>query len=1075
MSPQLELSSFLSAIRRRWQYLTALRAGAAAMAGLAVALGVFALFVRAARPTADALLAVAGVALLFGAAWVVRAVRSVGLPDDHRLARFIEERRPEFEDGLVTAVEVQGRPSMFAAAIMAGAALRARSVEPSAIVGGDELRRAAGRSVAACALLLVAGGASLGPFGQALDAARVRLFPSRISIVVEPGNTRVIAGQPVTLRARVEGVPAGFDARPTVTIVSGPASKQQAMRVNGNRFELRMNAVTTSFKYGVSAAGVRSADYEVTVLHRPSLRQIDLAYEYPAYTGMPARNEEDGGDIYAPAGTRVTLRVHGDKPLTAGTLRLGEQAITLNRGRDARVREATFTVARDGSYRVDLTDADGLKSDPSAEYFVRVTDDRPPEVRIVRPEADRQVTALEEVEIDAQAEDDYQVGALDLVYAVGAQPERVVPLSRAAGPSVSGQHLLPLEDLKVRPGDMIRAYARAREARAGGRETRSEMLLLEVAPFDQQFAFAQSQAGAGGGGGEVESLIQAEKNILNGTWNLLRRSAAGRSDADIKALSAAQAELKQRAEAQGGSAQPIRRNGTDAGPADNPMTRAAAAMGRATESLQRARLQDAVPHEMEALTQLGRGLAENKRREIAQQRGGGGGGGGAASQDLSTLFDRELLRQQQTNYENRNTSSANQSRDRESELQKRIKELAARQDDLAREQRRLAQQQLSEEERRRQLERLTREQEELRQQAEQLARDLQRQQGGRGQGGQSKSLREAADDMRGASGDMRRNDAQSASQRGSRAADRLRDAQQSSSGAGPQQPQSIGELQMEAQQLSEAQRRLERQRAGQSPQSQGRADEQDRLADRADRLRRAAQALAGGRGDQKQRQAAGQAARELERERVAERMRQQADQMRGGGQKGDQQAPSESRAQGPQLSATLDRVAQQLGTGADAGTRKLAEEMARNRSARQQLDDTARRLERAEREGDANAQGNLRDELRRAEQMLRDLQQRGGDRPDNGMGRTAPEQHEWSRSAPGLESFKQDFSRWAQLKREITLALEKRDLTLAQQLKRGADADAVKAGSAEALPDSYRANVSKYFEALARAGRRPPK
>ncbi len=113
----------------------------------------------------------------------------------------------------------------------------------------------------------------------------------------------------------------------------------------------------------------------------------------------------------------------------------------------------------------------------------------------------------------------------------------------------------------------------------------------------------------------------------------------------------------------------------------------------------------------------------------------------------------------------------------------------------------------------------------------------------------------------------------------------------------------------------------------------------------------------------------------------------------------------------------------------------------------------------------------MRRELQRAEQMLRDLQQRG-DRPESGTGRSTPEPHEWSRSAPGLESFKQDFTRWEQLKREITLALERRDLSLARQLKRGGTED-VNAGSVEELPDAYRARVSKYFEALARAGRRP--
>ena len=1068
MSPQFELSAFLASIRRRWRFLVALRAGGAAVAGIALALGVLAVAARAWHPTPDALLAVTAGILLVAFAWTLYALRStVRRVDDAQIARFIEERQPDFEDGLVTAVQVRDRPHAFAGAIVAGAAMHARDVHPATVVRHDELKRAAGRGAFACVLLLAAGGASLGPLEQALDAARVRLFPSRLSLSVEPGNARVIAGTPLMVRARLTGMPRGFIPNAVVKITTGSRTSEQTMRRDGESFILSLPTVGTSFKYGVAAAGVRSPDFEVTVLHRPSLQRLDISYKYPAYTGMPARDESDGGDIYAPAGTRVTVRARSDKRLTAGTLKLGSRGIALAPGAEPKIRETTFVVERDGSYRIDLVDTDGLRSEPSAEYFIRVTDDRPPEVRIVRPEADRQVTPLEEVDVAAQADDDYQVASLELVYAVGAKPENVVPLSRAAGPSLSGAYMLPMEDLNVRPGDMIRAYARAREAKAGGRQVRSEMLLLEVAPFDQQFALAQSQAGAMGGGGELESLIQAQKNIVNGTWNLLRREAAGRSDADVKALAAAQAELKRRAESQGSAA-------TARPGAEDPMALAAAAMGRAADALGRAKLQDAVPHEMEALTQLGRALAENKRREVAQQRGGGGGGGSRSTQDLSNLFDRELLRQQQTNYENRQSSTAEQ-RDSESELQRRVRELAERQDDLAREQRRLAQQQLSEEERRRQLERLTREQEELRQQAEQLARDLQRRQSG-GRSEQSESVRDAADRMRASAGEMRRDNPTSASERGSEAAERLRGAQHASSG-GQGQPQSMGELQMEAQQLSEAQRRLEQQqRAGSAGSDAKRtdqerrelADAQARLANRAERLQRAARALSGGRGDQKQRQAAAQAARELERQRVAERMREQAAQLqRGAAQPGKPQGEQETS-----LSSALERVAEQLGSGTDAETRRLANEMARNRAAREQLESAARRLERAQRDGSTDAQGDLRRELERGQQTLRDLEQRGG-RPESGMGRSAPEQHEWSRAAPGLESFKQDFSRWQQLKRDIELALERRDLAIAQQLKGRAGPDAVNAGSAEGLPESYRVKVSKYFEALARAGRRP--
>lgn len=1084
MSPQIELSTFLRAIERRWRWLMGLHAVAAAAFGASLVCAALAAAAWLLDPPSTALLVMALAASLAAMVWIVRALRpAMRAPEPARLARYVEERRPEFEDALVTAVQVRHGDHAFARAIVADAAIQARGVAPSSIVGRGELQRAAGRGAAACALLLVTGGASLGTLERAFDAARVRLFPSRISIEVEPGDARVVQGQAVRLRARISGLPASLDPDPIVDLRAGSSSKREPMRTDGAAFVFTVPDVSTTFSYAISAAGVRSPEYTVTVLRRPALQGIDVSYEYPAYTGMPARDERDGGDIYAPAGTRVTVRVRADKPLNAAALRFGERTLALGAGATESVREARFTVDRDGSYRMDLVDTDGLRSAPSSEYFVQVTDDRPPEVRILRPEHDRQVTPLEEVEVEASAEDDYRLSGLELVYAVGGRPETVVPLDRGGGPSLAGGHLLFLEELGVRPGDMVRAYARAREARRGGREARSEMLLLEVMPFDQQFALAQSQSDGGGGrGGDLDSLIQAEKNILNGTWNLLRRAAAGRSEADITALAGAQRELRARTQMMAGR-----------GGGDNPMARAAAAMGRAEEALQRKQLQEAVPQEMEALSQLGRALAENRRREVSQQRGGGGGGGNRSSQDLSALFDRELLRQQQTNYENRQSASSEQRQESESDLQKRVRELARRQDELARSQRQLAAQRLSDEERRRQLERLTREQEELRQRAEQLARDLQR--GQRGEQGreQSERLREAAEEMRAATGDLRRQDPQSASDRGSRAAERLRGAEEQAAG-GSGQTSSAGELQLEARQLAEAQRRVERQQAAaggsETADRQALAEEQGRLADRAQRLERAARELSGRGADQRQRQAAAQASRALQRERVAERMRENAEALRGaersragsnaptpqegastGAAGSPRPAKTPAQTPGGELSSALERVARGLGAATDAETQRIAEELARNRAARERLEEMARRLERAQRDGNAEAQGDLRRELQRAEQMLRQLQQAG--RPDSGTGETTPEQHEWSTSAPGLESFKQDFARWEQLKRNLSLALEQRDLALARKLRGGTDPNGVNAGSVEGLPEEYRARVARYFEALARAGKRP--
>ncbi len=84
-----------------------------------------------------------------------------------------------------------------------------------------------------------------------------------------------------------------------------------------------------------------------------------------------------------------------------------------------------------------LTDADGLRGGAETEYFIRLMDDRPPDVRILRPNGDQQITALEEVAIEARADDDYGVASFDLVYSVAGRPERTTPFGRVSGTNVA--------------------------------------------------------------------------------------------------------------------------------------------------------------------------------------------------------------------------------------------------------------------------------------------------------------------------------------------------------------------------------------------------------------------------------------------------------------------------------------------------------------------------------------------------------------------------------------------------------------------------------------------------------------
>jgi hypothetical protein len=1130
----------------------------------------------------------AGALAITIAVYVVAIVRREPAPGDRALARYIEEQCPELEDRLATAVEIVGGASPagegIRGAMLADASRALGHVSLETIVPRERVRRAGLLAGAAAVALVAAAALWLAPGRQALRFAALYAVPGRLVLHVSPGDARVKRGDPFVIRAATMARDAGISPELTVTI--GDQRRTVGMQAaGGDRFAWRFESVPASFTYSVSAAGRTSETYTVTALDPPRVARIDLRYEFPEYTRLPPRNEEDGGDIYAPNGTRVTLSIQASKGATSGALSLGGRGrVPLQPFADGRF-QATLPITADGAYRVALTDTDGLASEGDTEYFIRVLNDRPPDVRILRPAGDRQVTALEEITIEARADDDYGVGAFDLVYSVRGAREKAVPFAGARGSlSVTGRHTLYLEELGVKPGDFVTYYARVRDVARGRRatEARSDIFFLEVKPFEEEFASAQSQAGgAGSGNRSLDDLVTAQKDIVVATWKLDRRTGAGRSAQDVRAVGRAQGELKERAERAAAQMRDPRRrsrvvqgDSVGASPED-PLPSAAVAMGRAKTALDAVKTAEALPAEMEALNHLLRAQAEIKRREVMRQQANGAGSGGSnrSQQDLSTLFDRELQRQQQTNYETqksteeRQDSSGDKPLDRVRELAQRQEQLARQQEDLARER-----QNLSADELKRRLERLTREQSELRQQAEELSRQMGQQQarqqakeGERGQqqagpggqqpqgqaqaGGQpgaeraggaqsareqsagdASQLREASEEMRGAASDLRRQDPRQASARSSRALDRLRSLERQLQGAQPdERRRALGDLQLEARQLAERQRELAEQaaaggRATNAEDARRRiAGDQDRLADRLKRLEEQAKGFAasGESAEPQARQAVGDAARLMEQDRLETRMRESANALRAAGKDASSADGAAARAgsTGRQLARSMDRVADQLGEASgskNADDRKLSDQLARTRELKEDMNELQRRIQRLGRDvqGDspqgkgkspqaqashgsnpAGTAGGARGgqnagetpssgqpgaadarqrELQQLQQQYAErareadrLRQELGSARQAGRQGTTPEGQEMVGSAPGTEAFKQDFSRWELLHRDVTLGLERLEASLSQALLERAARDRLKAGGADRAPDEYERAVDAYFRSLA--------
>jgi hypothetical protein len=84
----------------------------------------------------------------------------------------------------------------------------------------------------------------------------------------------------------------------------------------------------------------------------------------------------------------------------------------------------------------------------------------------------------------------------------------------------------------------------------------------------------------------------------------------------------------------------------------------------------------------------------------------------------------------------------------------------------------------------------------------------------------------------------------------------------------------------------------------------------------------------------------------------------------------------------------------------------------------------------------------------------------------SGYGAT-PEGQGMVSSAPGTEAFKQDFTRWEALHRELTLGLERLESDLSQRVIDKAAKERLRSGNADRTPVEYRSSVDKYFRTLA--------
>jgi hypothetical protein len=632
---------------------------------------------------------------------------------------------PDFKQRLVTLAErARDDQSAFGELLAADTLKIAQHAEVTQVVPNKKLMISLGTAVASLGVLIwmiVAGPGFLG-YGAALlwagNAGAAPLYDLRVTpgdATVRRNSDQLIGVQPRGLQTNSVRIFARYES----TSKWDPLPMQP--QPGTSDFQFLFAGLPEGVEYYVEAGPLRSRHFHIRVTDPPAVKQIRVTYRFPAWTGIPVSTDNNGGDLHAIEGTDADLEITMDHPLDGGVLVLDDDRQIPLFGGGGNSYRGTIHLEKDGAYHLATIDQ-GQPVRVSEDYFINATKADAPDVVISRPAGDYRASPIEEVTIEAKADDPFGLRDFTLHYSVNGGAEKTIDLLSTSGQKTArGSTVIRLEDVKAVPGDIVSIYATAKDAHA---DSRTDMFFIQAEPFEREYSQSQQAGGAGGGGSRnaPDEISQRQKEIVGATWKQLGDKGATAESAaqNAKFLSGVQAKLHDQAVS---LANRLQMRGLDGGNDEfnafqKDMNAAADAMTPAADTLRGQKWKDAIPHEQQALQYLLRAEATFRQIQVAfGSAGGNGGASGSAGRDLASLFDLELDTQK-NQYETAQTgnSASQQSQDFDEALRK-LDELARREEQLA------SQNNPNLPEQRWQQEMLRREAEELQRQIEQLTRD----------------------------------------------------------------------------------------------------------------------------------------------------------------------------------------------------------------------------------------------------------------------------------------------------------------------------------------------------------------
>ena len=353
------------------------------------------------------------------------------------LALLLERRYPELDDTLITAVATtpeanSANPELHEAMLARAVTLaeqRARTLDTRQVLNYRPLARNL-----AFALMGVASFVGFALVAQDAFAIWTRrylllsdeLWPRRAYVEVldfAEGHRKIAEGNDLVIRVRAAADRAtpppqvctiyyqtdgGERGRVHMSLDGDPSEGFQYYRYEGQPFQGMLEGV----EFDVVGLDYRARGYRVDVVASPSIVELNLVAELPAYLAQPTRREQWRPGLSLPAGSTLTLQGRASKRLQQVRVASADSADEALIDVSGDSENFEFSAGRldvTTTWQFELLDTDDVQSEQPYRVTINAMEDLPPQVEISLRGIGTAITPQATIPVGGQITDDYQV------------------------------------------------------------------------------------------------------------------------------------------------------------------------------------------------------------------------------------------------------------------------------------------------------------------------------------------------------------------------------------------------------------------------------------------------------------------------------------------------------------------------------------------------------------------------------------------------------------------------------------------------------------------------------------------